>query len=408
MQSNVPMVKLDTVLTERQEKPPLESVMMGEIPIIAKIGFNNGTIEYRDGFDTKTNMILVKPGDLVFSGINAEKGAIALYDESNSKNCAATIHYSSYSINKKKADPKFLWFFLRSAMFRSILLHSLPNGIKTEVKPFRLLKLDIPLPPLNKQRHLVITLDLLMAKITQAQQQRLKAVEKAEALVIACARHIFEKMKILQTPLSGWVDNSRGGIQTGPFGAQLGTSDFQDTGHALITIGNVQYGGLKLGGLRFVSEEKAKQLERYTVTKGDIIFARMGTVGRCCVVPEEAQGWLFNYHIIRVAPDQKRINPRYLHWIIQASPDVEAYLEEKIRGATRQGVNTKIVSELPCRVPPLAEQHRIVAYLDHMQAKVDEVKRLQAETEREMEALVPAVLAKAFGGELITNDSKAN
>jgi hypothetical protein len=39
----------------------------------------------------------------------------------------------------------------------------------------------------------------------------------------------------------------------------------------------------------------------------------------------------------------------------------------------------------------------IVAHLDRLQAKVDEVKRLQAETEREMVALVPAVLAKAFG-----------
>jgi len=253
----------------------------------------------------------VKPGDLVVSGINAEKGAIALYDESNSKNCAATIHYSSYSIDKKKADPKFLWFFFRSEMFRNILIQSLPNGIKTEVKPFRLLKLEIPLPPLDKQRRVVLILERLLMKIEEAQRQRAKAVEKAKAVVIACARQIFEKMMISPTPLSRWVDNSRDGIQTGPFGAQLGTNDFQDTGHPLITIGNVQYGGLRLEGLRFVSEEKAKQLERYTVTKGDIIFARMGTVGRCCVVPDEAQGWLFNYHIIRVAPARKiaaRIN----------------------------------------------------------------------------------------------------
>jgi type I restriction enzyme S subunit len=46
--------------------------------------------------------------------------------------------------------------------------------------------------------------------------------------------------------------------------------------------------------------------------------------------------------------------------------------------------------------PSLPEQRRIVAHLDRLQAKVDEVKRLQAETEREMEVLVPAVLAKAF------------
>jgi type I restriction enzyme S subunit len=51
-------------------------------------------------------------------------------------------------------------------------------------------------------------------------------------------------------------------------------------------------------------------------------------------------------------------------------------------------------------VPPLPEQRRIVAYLDSLQAKVDELKRLQAETEKELEELVSSILDKAFKGEL--------
>ena len=199
MQSNVLMMKLGELLTERQEKPDLASVMMGEIPIIAKIVFNTGTIEYRDGFDTKTNMILVKPGDLVVSGINAEKGAIALYDESNLKNCAATIHYSSYSIDKKKADPKFLWFFFRSETFRNILIQSLPNGIKTEVKPFRLLKLEIPLPPLNKQQRIVLILERLLAKLEEVRKEQAKVIEENQKLW----RHA--SIKIMKDfPLNYW------------------------------------------------------------------------------------------------------------------------------------------------------------------------------------------------------------
>ncbi len=108
----------------------------------------------------------------------------------------------------------------------------------------------------------------------------------------------------------------------------------------------MQYGGLKLDNLKHVSEEKARQLERFAVSEGDILFARMGTVGRCCVVPPEAKGWLINYHIIRVALNRDRVEPRYVHWTIHTSSDVETYLEEKIRGATRQGVNSKIVKRL--------------------------------------------------------------
>jgi type I restriction enzyme S subunit len=50
--------------------------------------------------------------------------------------------------------------------------------------------------------------------------------------------------------------------------------------------------------------------------------------------------------------------------------------------------------------PPLAEQRRIVAELDALQAEVDALKRLQAETAAELDALLPAILDKAFNGEL--------
>ena len=43
---------------------------------------------------------------------------------------------------------------------------------------------------------------------------------------------------------------------------------------------------------------------------------------------------------------------------------------------------------------------RIVAYLDGLQAKVDDLRRLQAGTQKELDALMPSVLAKAFAGTL--------
>jgi len=49
---------------------------------------------------------------------------------------------------------------------------------------------------------------------------------------------------------------------------------------------------------------------------------------------------------------------------------------------------------------PVAEQHRIAAELDALQAKVDELKRLQVETHKEFDALMPSILARAFKGEL--------
>jgi type I restriction enzyme S subunit len=63
-------------------------------------------------------------------------------------------------------------------------------------------------------------------------------------------------------------------------------------------------------------------------------------------------------------------------------------------------VNAKKLKAMPIPLPSISEQRRIVTYLDSLQAKVDELKGLQAETEKEIEELVPSILDKAFKGEL--------
>jgi type I restriction enzyme S subunit len=52
------------------------------------------------------------------------------------------------------------------------------------------------------------------------------------------------------------------------------------------------------------------------------------------------------------------------------------------------------------QLPPLDRQKEAVAELDGLQAKLDSVKTLQGETAGELDAILPAILDKAFKGEL--------
>ncbi len=63
----------------RKETPQIEDLISGKTPIVEKIQFSNGKIYLREDGKTKTNMILIRPGDLVISGINAAKGAVAIH-----------------------------------------------------------------------------------------------------------------------------------------------------------------------------------------------------------------------------------------------------------------------------------------------------------------------------------------
>ena len=55
---------------------------------------------------------------------------------------------------------------------------------------------------------------------------------------------------------------------------------------------------------------------------------------------------------------------------------------------------------MPIALPPLPEQRLILAELDALQVKVDSLKRAQAETAVELDALLPSILDRAFAGEL--------
>jgi type I restriction enzyme S subunit len=69
-------------------------------------------------------------------------------------------------------------------------------------------------------------------------------------------------------------------------------------------------------------------------------------------------------------------------------------------GQGKPGLNLTNIRNLTLPVPSVSEQRRIVAHLDALQGQVDALRTLQSETTAELDALLPAVLAKAFAGEL--------
>jgi len=316
-----------------------------------------------------TKMYAVKPGDLVINKIWVRHGSSAIVGN-ELDGCVVTADFPTFELDNRLILRKWLTHMFKTEWFWTEC-DAMSRGTsgRQRIDPRAYLEIEIPLPPLDEQRRIVARIEALAGRIAEAQGLQRTAINEAEALVSAYARKALAEIDAEITELRDWLSPDREGIQTGPFGAQLGAGDFRDEGVPILTIGNVQYGGLETSDLRHVSEEKARRLSRFIVQEGDILFARMGTVGRCCVVPQEAAGWLFNYHLIRVALDRNRIDPKFIHWTLRSSPDVEKHLSNTIRGATRQGVNSAIVGGLPCRVPSLPQQNYLVAYLDDLHAR---------------------------------------
>ena len=156
-------VKIGDFLTEREGRYKPDDSKISKYKRLDKIDFS-GTIHISDK-PTKTDMIIVHPGDLVISGINVAKGAVAVYQ--GDEPVCATIHYSSYTFDSSKVDLDYFKYFVKSPAFIAALQKQVKGGIKTEIKPKHLLPLEISIPDLLTQQRIVKKISLQLQKTEQ-------------------------------------------------------------------------------------------------------------------------------------------------------------------------------------------------------------------------------------------------
>ena len=147
-------------------------------------------------------------------------------------------------------------------------------------------------------------------------------------------------------------------------------------------------------GPRVLAPSEAPSRARKIIQRGDVIYS--------CVRP-----YLLNIAVIEDDYDPAPIAstafailnghgfvlPRYL-WITLRSPFMVACVEENQRGQAYPAINDADFAVLPLPLPPLAEQHRIVAKVDELMALCDRLEVARAEREATRDRLATASLAR--------------
>jgi type I restriction enzyme S subunit len=377
------------VLAERQEVPDPNALTSGAIRIVSKIGFNDGLIQLRTGVETKTGMILIRPGDLVLSGINAAKGAIAIYGEEKHQPIAATIHYGAYIPRKDLVDLRYLWWLLRSGTFRDLLGKYVPGGIKTELKAKRFLPIPVPLPSLEEQRRIVARIEQLAAQIEQAHRLRHQATQETEALVSSALHYVFV------TAASGWrkIPMTKAvAINDRQVDPRL--PEYARLPH--ISGENIESVTCKLLPYRTAEEDGVKS-SNYLFSQGAILYSKIRPYLRKAVFVDFQGVCSADIYPVKVISDV--LEPRFVMWGLVAGPFTD--YANTLSGRTRMPkLNRKQFFGFELAYPEKVEQRRLVAYLDGLAVKVEALVRLQAETAAKLDALLPSILDKAFKGEL--------
>jgi len=181
-------------------------------------------------------------------------------------------------------------------------------------------------------------------------------------------------------------------ITTGPFGLMIHKSDYIENGVPLINPIHMIDGEIIHDPTVTVTNEKAKQLDSHRLFEGDIIMARRGELGRCALVTKQSDQWLCGTgsFVLRLP---LKISRSYILTLFK-SQVVRDYLGGNSVGTTMTNLNHGILNKMPVMLPPLEEQHRIVAKIDQLMALCDNLEKQIDAANSKQTNLLNAVMKK--------------
>jgi len=114
----------------------------------------------------------------------------------------------------------------------------------------------------------------------------------------------------------------------------------------------------------------------------------------------ESNRSIFPDKLMRLRPDRSKMLPDFLVYAL-GSRSVRQQIERLGKTtAGNIGISGSNARSFQVPVPPIQEQDRIVGELDALQAQVHALKKAQAETAAELDALLPSILDKAYKWQL--------
>jgi type I restriction enzyme S subunit len=118
---------------------------------------------------------------------------------------------------------------------------------------------------------------------------------------------------------------------------------------------------------------------------------------------ETDQPFCFQRHIAILKP-AKETDPKFLH-MLMGSPAVFREGWARTTGSAQPTLPLGNLRSIPISIPPLAEQQEIVRRVAGLFALADQLERRLAQARKQVDKLTPSLLARAFAGKLVPQDS---
>ncbi len=294
--------------------------------------------------------------------------------------------------------------------------------------------IPVPIPPLAEQQRIVERIESIFAKLDEAKEKARAVVDgfelrKSAILHKAFTGELTARWRQEHTKQLGDIDLSaldknyeiadyKYGIPDNwkwvlfnecctfvgsgvtPKG---GREVYQNDGIPFIRSQNVLKGELDLSEVAYISDEINNQMKRTQINGGETLFNITGaSIGRSCFVPFDQNIGNVNQHVC-IIRFKNYILPQ-LPQLWMNSPIIQRFVVENQIGQTRQALNFKQIRGMWFPVAPIEEQQEIIRALNDLLDKEQYAKDVAQAVVDQIDTMKKAVLARAFRGELGTND----
>lgn len=272
--------------------------------------------------------------------------------------------------------------------------------------------IPIPLPPLAEQQRIVGRIESLFAKLDEAKEKAQAVVDSFETRKAAILHKAFTGdltakwreehdvgMESWHLRIIGEVcENVKVGIVIKPSQYYVP----QNEGTPAFRSANVRECRIDDFDWVYLNEKGMKENSRSIVHTGDVLVVRSGKPGTACVVPERFDGYNA-IDILIAVPNKKIIISDYLCYYTN-SPLGKKSVEIGKRGIALTHFNVKGFSQMSINIPTIPEQVVIVRILGDLLAQEQHAKEAAEAVLDQIDLMKKSILARAFRGELGTND----